>query len=194
MKSIDKALRVVRRALRRESFDLVPGGMIAGGIRVDGLYVEGVNGGDWRYHKNLLPDNGILNILDVVFGPTSKSAAHYLAPFSGATAPAAGWTATNFASNSSEITSLSEGFSNVTRPACTFGSAAAGAINNYASKAVFNVVCSTYIDVTGLGLLTVATRGGTTGVLLSAVKFGTARRLNNGDEWSAGYQISLSDS
>lgn len=186
----------ILRALRNEQFDVTPSGiaLFRGSLHANGYYIEGVRGGEMRVHHNLVPDLGIEFILNVAFGATAKPAAFYLAPFSGATAPAAGWTATNFTANSSEITSLSEGFSNVTRPACTFGAAAAGLIDNYSALAEFNVVCSTYLDVTGLGLLTVNTRGGTTGVLASATKFAVARRVNNGDVWDAGYQIELTDS
>lgn len=186
----------ILRAIRNQRFDVTDDGiaLFGGALHANGFYIEGVRGGEMRRHKNLVPDAGILHILNVAFGATAKPAAYYLAPFSGATSPAAGWTATNFTANASEITSLSEGFSNVTRPACTFGAAATGTIDNYSALAAFNVVCSTYIDVTGLGLLTVNTRGGTTGVLASATKFSVARRVNNGDVWDAGYQIELTDS
>lgn len=163
-------------------------------VKIEGFYIEGVRGQPLMRHKNLIPDAGILHILMVALGATAKPAGYYLAPFSGGTSPAAGWTAANFPANASEITSLTEGFSNVTRPACTFGTAAAGAIDNYSALAAFAVVCTTQITVTGLGLLTVNTRGGTTGVLASAVKFGTSRVLNNGDTWDAGYQVQLTDS
>lgn len=184
------------RQIENEQYDVTEGGILVerGSVKLQGFYLEGVRGQPLRQHKNLIPDAGILHVLMVAFGATAKPAAYYLAPFTGATSPAASWTAANFPANASENTSLTEGFSNTTRPACTFGTAAAGVIDNYLALAEFLVVCSTQIVITGLGLLTVNTRGGTTGVLASAVKFGTSRTLNNGDVWDAGYQVQLTDS
>lgn len=191
-----KHARDFARQLKGDNFDVENGVILLnrGAVRMRGFYVEGVRGMPLRRHENLLVDQGILNILNVALGGTAKNAAYYLAPFSGSSAVAANWTAANFAANASEITSLTEGFSNVTRPACTFGSAAAGAIDNYSALAAFAVVCTTQITVTGLGLLTTNTRGGTSGFLISAVKFGVSRVLNNGDTWDAGYQVQLTDS
>ena len=184
--------------LRKEKFDVSEAGILLkrGSVILSGHYVEGIRGrpNSFRTHKNLVVNEGINLILNTFFGATSKAAAFYLAPFSGASSPSASWTAANFASNASEITSAVEGFSEVTRPQCVFGAGSGQLINNYASKADFTIVTATSLTVKGLGVLTNNTRGGTSGALISAVKFSVDRVLNNADVWKAGYQCSLSDS
>lgn len=186
----------ILRHVRREKYSQSPGGILLfnDSLKLAGWYEEGVNGRDFRVHKNLIPDAGILHVLGVVWGATAKISAWYIAPFSGATAPAAGWTAANFASNASEITSTTEGYSESVRQQAVMGSAASGAIDNYSSKASFSIVCTTTLSITGAGLLSSNVRGGTSGTLSSAIQFATAREVQNADVWQAGYRVTLSDS
>jgi hypothetical protein len=163
------------------------------GVKLEGLYTHGVNGQDFVQECNLVPDAAILAILNTFYGSRSKDAAFYLAPFTGSSSPAAGWTAANFTANATENTSTSEGYSEVTRQAATFGSAASGEIDSYSSLASFSIVTASTVTFTGLGLLTSNTRGGTSGLLASAIKFGTGRALVNGDTFQAGYKATLTD-
>lgn len=188
----------VLNALRRDRFQVKPDGdivLFGGGMTITGEYIEGVNGRDWRRHKNLIVDQGIRYILNAGLGPgtTTRITAWYLAPFSGSSSPASSWTAANFTSNSTEITATSpEGFSETTRQAATLPDTSANDyIDNYASKATFTAVTASTLSVTGLGLLSNSTRGSTAGTLFSAVKFATARSLQNGDAWQAGYRATL---
>ena len=154
-----------------------------------GEFIEGVNG-DWRRHKNLVTDQGIILALNVLLGSVAKLSMWYLAPFAGSTAPAANWTGANFTSNATEIVSGSEGYSEATRRAATFVDASGSdQIDNFAAKAAFTIVTASSLTVTGLGLLSSNTKGGTTGTLLSASKFATARVLQNADVWNAGYRL-----
>jgi hypothetical protein len=73
-------------------------------------------------------------------------------------------------------------YSNGTRPALTLGSAAAGSIDNSASKAVFNINGSG--TVKGAFVDTVSTKSGTTGKLYGEAAFGTARAVLSGDTLS----------
>lgn len=185
----------VRRFIENGDYEMTEGGILVhGSILAQGMYVEGVNGGDWRSHKNLVVDQGIAHILNVVFGATAKISAWYIAPYSGAVTPAANWTAANFASNATEITSTSEGFSETTRQQFVSAPASGGVIGNLASKATFSIVCTTSININGAGLLSDSARGGTSGVLASAVRFGTTRIVVNGDTWQCTYTVSLTDS
>ena len=181
--------------LRNDKYEKTEGGiLLKQGLLAKGFYVHGVNGKDWVTEQNLLVDEGILRILDIVLGATAKDTNYFIAPFSGSATPAANWTGANFTSNATEITSTTEGYSETYRQTFTAGSAASGAIDNYASKAAFTIVTATSVSITGAGLLNNHTRGDTTGKLISAIKFGTARTVQNADVWSCGYQISLSDS
>lgn len=183
------------KAVARGDYEVTDTGIIIDkGIKAVGRYIERVNGGEFREHANLVPDEGLVFILNVALGVSTKAAGFYLAPFSGGTNPAAGWTAANFAGTASEITSLTEGFSNATRPVWTTTPAAADGIDNADALAVFAVVATTSIVVTGAGLLSSNVRGGTSGFLVSASKFSTARTLYNGDVWELGYRVALLDS
>jgi hypothetical protein len=198
MKGLQRFLGEFLADIRKGKFDVSENGILlrGGSVIAQGFYVEGVRGqpASYRRHKNLIVTEGINHILDVYFGATSKASAFYLAPFSGSATPAASWNASNFASNATEITSTSEGYEETTRQQASFGTAASGAIDNYASKAAFTIATASQLTVKGLGLLTTNTRGGTSGKLVSAVKFSVDRVLNDGDIWEAGYQATLADS
>lgn len=74
----------------------------------------------------------------------------------------------------------SAAYSNATRPALTLGTAAAGSIDNSASKAVFNI--NTTATILGGFVATNSTKSGTTGTLYGAASFtGGARSVLNGD-------------
>lgn len=158
-----------------------------------GRYTHSVNGKDVQVDHNLIPTEGITYILGSALGATSKITTWYLAVFSGAVNPAASWTAANFTANASEITSTTEGYSNATRPAWTPGSVSAGVIGNLTSKASFSIVCTTSVNISGAALLSNNARGGTTGVLVSASRFGTVRQVYSGDSFELGYEVELQD-
>lgn len=74
----------------------------------------------------------------------------------------------------------SAAYSNATRPALTLGTAAAGSIDNSASKAVFNINATA--TILGAFVTTNSTKSGTTGTLYGAASFtGGARSVLNGD-------------
>lgn len=192
---MDKLQKHVAMALAKERYDFTEEGLIVrGGIKVQGTYVEGVNGKDFREHKNLIPDAGILYILGAALGGVTPITSWYVAPFAGATTPAANWTASNFAATASEIVSGTEGYSEATRVAWTPGAAAAGQIDNLAAKAGFTIVTASSLSITGAGILSASGKGSTAGTLVSASKFSTARVVYNGDTWDCGYYIKLLDS
>lgn len=168
--------------------------LIHSGIMLKGEYFETVNGGDERIHPNLLPTEGINAILNVALGATSKYAGFYIGPYAGAVTPAANWTAANFTATATENVSLTEGFSEATRPVWTPATASAGAVDNLAAKAAFNIVCTTSININGAAVLTSNVRGGTTGALISASRFAATRVVYNTDLWECGYRVTLLDS
>lgn len=199
MNTIMRFGKDVLAAIRKDRYKVSDGGILLfnDSLRIEGAgeYIEGVNGGDWRRHKNLLVDQGLVHFLNVVLGSTAKISTWYIAPFSGSTTPAAGWTAANFTANATEITSGSEGYSEAVRQTATFVNASSSnQIDNYAAKAAFTIVTASTLTVTGIGLLSLNTKGGTTGTLISATKFGTARVLNSADVWNVGYRVALASS
>ena len=124
-------------------------------------------------------------------GSTAKPAGYFLALFSGAAAPAANWTAASFAAAASEIVSLTAGYTNATRPAWTPANTSTGSIDNMTSVATVTIATSSQLNVTGAAMLTNSSRGGTTGVLVSATKYAAARIFQDGDTYEVGYRLSL---
>lgn len=185
----------IAQFVKNGDFETTPEGLlIHRSILARGRYTHSVNGKDERVDHNLIPAEGIAYILGAALGATSKITAWYLTVFSGAVNPAANWTAANFTANATEITSATEGYSNATRPAWTAGAVSAGVIGNLASKATFNIVCTTSVNISGAALLSANTRGGTTGVLASASRFATVRQVYTGDAFELGYEVELQDS
>jgi hypothetical protein len=159
-----------------------------------GTYSLFVNNEQVDEFHNLIPTEGIAFILDVALGDTAKAAGFYLAPFANGVNPAANWTAASFAATAGEITSQVEGYSEATRPEWAVTTSAAGVIGNLASKAAFSIVCTSTLNISGMALLTSNVRGGTSGALISASRYPSVRVVNNGDGFSVGYTVSLTDS
>jgi hypothetical protein len=160
-------------------------------VMAHGEYIHSVNGQDERIDKNLIVDEGLVHMLNVTLGATAKIAAWYVALYAGSTAVAANWTAANFAATASEITSGTEGFSETTRRAWTPAVATTPSIDNVASKASHTIVTASQLNVKGAALLSVNTKGSTSGVLHSAAAFSATRVLNNGDDFQLGYRASF---
>ena len=180
-------------ALDREQYDLTDEGVYfpRQGVLAAGEYFDRINGGEWQRTKNLIQTEGLAHILNVAMGSTAKPAGYFLALFSGAAAPAANWTAASFAAAASEIVSLTEGYTSATRPAWTPTNTSTGSIDNMASVASVTIATSSQLNVTGAAMLTNSTRGGTTGVLVSATKYAAARVFQSGDTYEVGYRLSL---
>lgn len=146
------------------------------------------------FAPNLVVDQGLMKALGILFKSDSKITNWYVALGNGNTSPTAGLTGANVAATMGEITSLSEGYSNVTRPEWTPGSPVANVINNYAAEAVFNIVATTSISATCAFMISSNVRGSSNGgdTLWSAAMFpeGT-RTLYNGEPFGLGYQTTL---
>lgn len=159
-----------------------------------GVYVHDVNGLDRREDTNLLTTEGLNHMLDVVLHGTTQVGTWYFGLFSGNVTVLATWTAANFTSNATEITSNTEGYSETNRQAFVEAAASAGSTNNTSNKAAFTIATASSITVWGAGMLSSATKGGTTGTLLSASKFAAARTLYDTDVFNLGYTITLTSS
>ena len=161
------------------------------GILAKGEYFDRINGGQWQKTPNLVTNEGIVHILNVAMGGKAKASGYYLALFSGSSAPAANWTAANFASVANEIVSLTEGYTNATRPQWVATDTSNNSIDNIAAAASVTIATSSQLNVTGAALLTNSVRGGTTGTLISATKYAAARTFQAGDIYDIGYRLSL---
>lgn len=161
------------------------------GITAKGEYYDRINGGEWTRTENLIPTEGLAHILNVALGTTSKPASLHLALFSAAAQPAANWTAASFASTASEIVSMTEGYSAATRPAWTPTNTTTNSIDNMAAVAKVTMKTASSLTVQGAAMLTSSAKGGTTGALISASKYASARVFQDGDTYEIGYRISL---
>ena len=182
-----------RRALANHQYEVTDEGGILfprQHVTAKGVYEHAVNGKDVRRDTNRVVAEGLNYILSSALDAGTQITAWYMALYAGNVSPAAGWTAANFASNATEITSTSEGFAGL-RKAVNFAAPAAGAITNSASKAEFTIATATALDVNGVGIMSVDTRGAVTGTLLSAVKFSATRNLQNADVFSVVYTLTL---
>lgn len=166
----------------------------SGRNRAHGHYWEKVNGVLVAVTPNLIPAQGRTLQLDVLYGAVAKPAAWYVALYANAISPADNWTAANFASTAGEITSQTEGYSGAVRKTYTPNAGASGVIDNVGQEAAFAIVCTTSLNVNGAALLTVDTRGATTGFLGSATRYGATRVLANGDTYEVGYRTTLTSS
>lgn len=183
------------RFIQKGDYKETEGGILVhNAIMAKGAYYHTVNGEDLRIDANLLPAAGILDILNVYFGASTKQTAFYLSLYSGNATPASTWTAANYIANATENQSQTEGYSGTNRPTWTAAAASAGKIGNLASRASYTIVATTTVTFYGAGLHTAQARGATTGVLPSATRFAAARTLNNTDTFQLGYEIELTDS
>lgn len=161
------------------------------GITAKGEYFDRINGGEWTRTENLIPTEGLAHILNVALGTTPKPASYHLALFSAAAQPQANWTAASFASTASEIVSSTEGYSSATRPTWTPANTSTNSIDNMAAVAKVTMKTASTLTVQGAAMLTSSSKGGTTGVLISASKYAAPRVFQDGDTYEIGYRISL---
>jgi len=161
------------------------------GAMASGVYTHDVNGLDERVDSNLLVDEGLLYMLTVSLYNGTKLPTWYLALYSANYTPTAGLTAASFPATATEITSLSEGYSETTRPTWVASAPAANLVDNMASKAAFTIVTASTLTVNGAALSSDATRGAVTGKLMSATKFAAARTLYNTDVFNLAYRVQL---
>lgn len=181
--------------LHSERFDVTDEGIYfpRQSVLASGEYFDRVNGqGPWERRPNRIVKEGLIHMLNVALGTTPKPAGYFLALSSGSTAPAENWTAANYASVAGEIVSLSEGYTNATRPTWTPTNASASAsIDNMSAVASLTIATTGTLNVTGAALLSNNVRGGTSGVLVSASLYSAARSFQNGDSYELGYRINL---
>lgn len=160
-------------------------------LAVKGEYFERINGGDWVKSQNLVTNEGLTHLLNVALGTTPKPSGYFIALFGASASPQSSWNAQNFSSTASEIVSMSEGYNGATRPKWTPENTGTNSIDNMKAVARFEIKTDSTLTVQGAGLLTSATKGGTDGVLVSAIKFNAPRVFQNGDTYELGYRISL---
>lgn len=187
--------KLLCKEFKNERYDMTPEGIVfpRADVLASGVYWDILNGEHLGDSKNIVVDQGLIHLLDVTLGGTAKNSTWYLMLYANNVSPAADWTAANFNGNASEISSNTEGYSDTTRREWVDNAAASNAKNNVGSEALFNIYSATSstITVNGAALVSTNTKGGTSGVLMSATKYAIARTLQSGDDYKVGYQVTL---
>lgn len=124
---------------------------------------------------NLVPTEGMNHILNTEFKTGAQVTSWYVGIFEGNYTPVAGITAATIVAASTECTT----YDSSTRPLWDSGTVSAGALDNSASKAEF--VMSADKTVYGGFITSSNVKGGSTGVVDSAVRFATAKILETDD-------------
>lgn len=138
-------------------------------VERDGVIIERFT------EKNLIPTEGLNHMLSVVCAGGSQVGTWFVGIFEGDYTPLATNTAANFPALATESTAYVES----TRQTWVEGAVTAGAVSNSANKAEFTLNANKTIY--GCFLSSVATKGATTGVLLSVVRFATPKAFTAGD-------------
>jgi len=184
--------------MRNFQFEISPRGILfpKANVIAHGAWRDYINGRLVGVTGNLVVDQGLNHVLSVALlgGTQIGASSWYIGLASGGTNPTAAWTGANVATNFSEITSTTQGYTEANRQAFT-GAANSGntSVDNSASKAAFTIAASAPpLSVTGAFLVgSDNVRGGTTGTLLSAVKYASTRDLNDADDYEASYEVDL---
>lgn len=194
-KDFVRHIREFARAFRNHKWERTDNGLILfqeQKAQLGSVYnVWAPDGLGYTNDHNLIPTQGLNHVLDIVLHNDTQVATWYVALQGGNVSPGATWTAANYASNATELTTQ---YSEATRVAYVEIAASSGSTNNTASRAEFTSATDD-VDVYGAALLSSSTKGGTTGTLLSAAAFGAVRNLpTTGDKINIGITFTLTSS
>lgn len=135
---------------------------------------------------NLVVNEGLNNMLDVIFRGGTQTNPWYLGLFEGNYTPVATVTAATITAASTECVA----YASATRVIYNEDAAASQITTNATNRAsfVFNATKTIY----GAFLVSSSTKSGTGGVLFSAARFSTAKNVDSGDELLLTYQFTAS--
>lgn len=159
---------------------LVFGGVFDCALRRDGKIID-----EWQ-DRNLVTNEGLNSILGVVFHGDTQITAWYIGLFEANYTPIATVTAATITSASTESTAYDE----ATRVAYDEAAAASQAITNAASRATFTMNATKTIY--GAFLVSASAKSATTGTLMAAAKFSTAKAVVDNDELLITYAFAAS--
>lgn len=143
---------------------------------------------DRSISPNIIPTEGRNHVLDVILHDGSQVNPWYVALFKGTGTPSDSLTAANFASTLTEFT----GYSQSTRVEYGEDDPSGGIISNATARSEFTINANDTIY--GGALLSVNTKSSTSGVLLCAAKFASARAVLSGDALQVQYTLTLTSS
>ncbi len=192
-KDLSKHAREFKGYIDRHQYDVTDEGILfpkAGAI-AGGEYFYDTNGENCESTHNLLPTQALNYLLEAGLRGDLAHSQWYLALYSGAYTPVAGVTAATFAAAASEITSLSEGYTETTRRPWVSSAATAGNADNITDRAAFTIASAGELTIRGAALLSDPVKGGTNGVLVSIARFTNPRTESAGNVFNLGYRVFL---
>ena len=147
---------------------------------------------DGSVHPNITTQEGQSYMLQTSLEGLAAEAAWYVALWNDPVTPLESWTAATFASAAGEIIDgLSEGYTG-DRPQFIPNTPHADPVTNSDSPCSYSIVTGSSLSIQGSALISSMTRGGTTGVLMSAAAFtGGARTQYNGDTFKNVFEQGL---
>ena len=157
----------------------------SGGFFTFEHYRDGVLIDKWDT-KNIVVDQGINYILDSALSGGTPITSYFLGIFKNNYTPVAADTAALFPGAGVANEATTE-YDEATRPAWVEAGVSAKVITNSASPAVFTA--NTSVTIYGAFLVSVSTKGGTTGTLIAASKFTSSRALIDNDILNVTYTI-----
>lgn len=176
------------RALRNFRYEKTEHGVFfpAQNAEFGGIFSTSVDGGPWVPNKNTVTLPWLNNLLDVYLNGAAAPTGVYIAPFTNNTVPSSALTAADFAGTQGEYTGYTEA---ARQQWVSNGAAASQQVSNSAAPATFTVGASA-TTIRGAGLLTVPTKGATTGILVAAALFDVANTLSAGSTIKIQYSLS----
>jgi hypothetical protein len=177
------------RAILDGRFEETDNGVFIPSMRllIEGMWMVGKRGEEMELVPNMVVTEGRNYLLATGLTGGSANANWYIAPFSGDVTVVSTWTAANFTASATEVTA----YAAAARPAWTPGAVATGTVNSFASKASF-AATSNGVVIRGAGMISASGKSATTGTLLAAAKFTTAKTLDTDEILDVGYGITLS--
>jgi hypothetical protein len=146
-------------------------------LDADGHYTIPTKPAMWEdSFDNIVPTVGLNDMIDKYWKGSSYTAAFYVGLTSATPTVAAGDTMSSH-SGWTEVTAYDE----AVRQTLTLGTVSAAAVDNTASRAVFTISTNS-TSIGGAFIVTNATKGGTSGVLVSVAAFTGGNRTLNDDD------------
>jgi hypothetical protein len=160
-------------------------------LKIGGVFsFEQIRNGEiidtWE-EKNIVVDEGINYVLNTSFFNAAANASWFVGLFKNNYTPVAGNVMSTFtgAGVANEVTTE---YSQATRPAWTLVASTVKSLTNTASPAAFTFTPPT-TTVYGAFLSSSSVKGGTSGVLASAIRFAASRTLLTGDILNVTYTL-----
>lgn len=175
------------RAIANKKFELTEDGILfpAQKVLVAGAMGSSLNGGPWDMGPNIIPTAGLNLLLDQLVGGAAQVNPWYVALFSGNITPAATLTGPTFVATATEFI----GYNEATRVAFVEAAAAAGVVDNAASRAVFTINATATIYGGALLSASAKSSAGAGDKILACARFATSRAVVAADELAVKYTL-----